>query len=113
VATARFSSYEVIENGEIFGESGPLSRIFPHWLNGATGKTIPFSRKDDGGDLVESSFLFQGLLTARQYFNADNEMEKELRNRISWLWNEAEWDWYTRDGRDQLYGTGVPTMAGL
>jgi len=77
--------------------------IFPHWLNGATGKTIPFSRKDDGGDLVESSFLFQGLLTARQYFDADNEMEKELRNRISWLWNEAEWDWYTRDGRDQLY----------
>ena len=22
--------------------------VFPHWLNGATGKTIPFSRKDDG-----------------------------------------------------------------
>ena len=26
--------------------------VFPHWLNGATGKTIPFSRKDDGADLV-------------------------------------------------------------
>ncbi len=38
--------------------------IFPHWLNGETGKTIPFSRKDDGGDLVETSFLFQGLSTA-------------------------------------------------
>lgn len=30
--------------------------VFPHWLNGETGKTIPFSRKDDGADLVESSF---------------------------------------------------------
>ena len=40
---------------------------FPHWLNGNTGKTIPFSRKDDGGDLVETSFLMMGLLSARQY----------------------------------------------
>src|SRR6187401_673202 len=60
---------------------------FPHWLDGATGKTIPFSRKDDGGDLVESSFLFQGLLFARQYFAGDNRAERELRNRIGWLWN--------------------------
>jgi hypothetical protein len=77
--------------------------VFPHWLNGATGKTIPFGRKDDGGDLVETSFLFQGLLTARQYFNADTDLERELRNRITWIWNEVEWDWHTRDGRDQLY----------
>ena len=61
--------------------------IFPHWLHGATGKTIPFSRKDDGGDLVESSFLFQGLLTARQYFNLDTPKEKELRDRINWHWS--------------------------
>ena len=77
--------------------------IFPHWLNGETGKTIPFSRKDDGGDLVESSFLFQGLLTARQYFNRDTPKENELRNRINWLWNGAEWNWHTRGGMDLLY----------
>lgn len=76
---------------------------FPHWLNGATGKTIPFSRKDDGADLVETSFLFQGLLCARQYFNADNRTESQLRNRINSLWNDIEWDWFTRDGRDVLY----------
>ena len=52
--------------------------IFPHWLNGETGKTIPFSRKDDGGDLVETSFLFQGLLTARQYFNKDTPKGKRV-----------------------------------
>ena len=77
--------------------------VFPHWLNGETGKTIPFSRKDDGADLVETSFLFQGLLTARQYFNQTNPIETELRNRINGLWNDIEWDWFTRNGQDVLY----------
>src|SRR6266404_4937520 len=54
--------------------------VFPHWMDGATGKTIPFSRKDDGADLVETSYLFEGLLCARQYFNQDNRVEHELRN---------------------------------
>lgn len=77
--------------------------VFPHWLNGATGKTIAFSRKDDGADLVETSFLMQGLLTARQYFKQDNPAERDLRNRITWLWNDIEWNWFTRDGQEVLY----------
>src|SRR5918994_7132190 len=36
--------------------------MWPHWLNGKTGKVIPFSRRDDAADMVESAFLFQGLL---------------------------------------------------
>ncbi|MDB5202701.1 MAG: beta-glucosidase [Ferruginibacter sp.] len=77
--------------------------VFPHWINGTTGKTIPFSRKDDGADLVETSYLFQGLLSARQYFNKNTPVENDLRNRINWLWNDIEWDWFTRDGREVLY----------
>ena len=77
--------------------------VFPHWLNGATGETIPFSRKDDGADLVESSYLFQGLLCARQYFDGDNRIERELRNRIGWLWNDIEWNWFTKGGEEVLY----------
>ncbi len=77
--------------------------VFPHWLNGSTGVTIPFSRKDDGADLVETSYLMQGLLCARQYFNADNDIEHELRNRINWMWNDIEWNWFTKDGQDVLY----------
>jgi len=77
--------------------------VFPHWLHGGTGKTIPFSRKDDGADLVETSFLFQGLLCVRQYFNGDDKTERELRNRITWLWNDVEWNWHTREGQDVLY----------
>lgn len=77
--------------------------VFPHWLNGETGKTIPFSRKDDGADLVEHSFLLQGLLAARQYFDKDNPKEKELRNRINALWRETEWNFFTQDSRKVLY----------
>lgn len=77
--------------------------VFPHWLDGATGKTIPFSRKDDGADLVETSFLMQGLLCVRQYFNGNNPVEQELRNRINWLWSEMEWNWFTKNGEEVLY----------
>jgi len=77
--------------------------VFPHWLNGATGKTIPFSRKDDGADLVETSYLFQGLLCVRQYFDQNNNVESQLRNRINWLWNDIEWNWFTKGGEEVLY----------
>ncbi|GAA3970968.1 glucoamylase family protein [Mucilaginibacter dorajii] len=76
---------------------------FPHWMNGETGKVIPFGRKDDGGDIVESAYLFQGLLCAKQYFTANTPKEQRIRDVISWMWGEMEWDWYTRDGRDALY----------
>jgi hypothetical protein len=76
--------------------------VWPHFLNGDTGRTIPFSRKDDGSDLVETSFLIAGLLCARQYFDADDEPETRLRAAIDWLWRETEWDWHTRDGRNVL-----------
>jgi hypothetical protein len=77
--------------------------IFPHFLNGETGRTIAFTRKDDGADLVETSYLFVGLLSARQYFDRDDVPEIELRNFINWLWNDAEWNWHTRGGRNALY----------
>ena len=77
--------------------------VFPHWMNGATGKTIKFSRKDDGADLVETSYLFEGLLCARAYFNADNNVENEIRGRITSLWNDIEWNWFTKNGQEVLY----------
>ena len=82
---------------------------FPHWLNGETGKVIPFSPKDDGGDLVETAYLLQGLLCARQYLNKNNSDESKLRGQITWLWNEVEWDWYTRGGISVLYWHWSPS----
>jgi hypothetical protein len=75
---------------------------FPHWLNGETGKVIRFSLKDDGGDLVETSFLFQGLLTARQYYTVDNATERDIRNKILWMWEAVEWNWFTQN-QNELY----------
>lgn len=68
-----------------------------HFNNGETAKTMPvFGMFDDGGDLVETAFLMQGLLAARQYFNGPSESEKSLYRRISHLWETVEWDWYRR-----------------
>ena len=76
---------------------------WPHWLNGETGKVHPFSNKDDGGDLVETAFLIEGLLTVSEYFKEGNEKEKELVSKIDALWKGVEWDWYTKGGEDVLY----------
>jgi hypothetical protein len=69
---------------------------WPHWMNGNTGDVIPFSANDNGGDLVETSFLVQGLLTFRQYLNSGIAEENSLINRINILWHGVEWDWYRR-----------------
>ncbi|MDE3125250.1 MAG: Ig-like domain-containing protein [Bacteroidota bacterium] len=76
---------------------------FAHWINGATGATIPFSTQDDGADLVETSYLMQGLLCARQYFNGTNTTETALRNNINFLWNAVEWNWFTQNNQSVLY----------
>lgn len=84
--------------------------VWPHWLNGQTGKVKPFSTKDDGADLVESSFLIQGLLIARQYFKDGNESEKDLANKIDKLWREMNWQWYL-NGKDVLYWHWSPNYG--
>lgn len=76
---------------------------WPHWLNGNTGKVIPFSANDNGGDLVETAFLVQGLLTMCQYLNPLVPEESTLINRINALWETVEWDWYRRGGQEVLY----------
>ncbi|TWJ00622.1 hypothetical protein JN11_01878 [Mucilaginibacter frigoritolerans] len=76
---------------------------FPHWLNGSTGAVVPFSTQDDGADLVETSFLMEGLLTARQYFNAASTDETNLRADINTLYNNVEWDWFRQNAQNTLY----------
>jgi hypothetical protein len=76
--------------------------VWPHWWYGETGKTKPFSKFDDGGDLVETSFLLQGLLCVRQYFKNGNSIEKQIAHRIDKLWKQVEFDWYT-NGENVLF----------
>lgn len=82
-----------------------------HWIDGKTGKTKPFGKKDDGGDLVETAFLIQGLLTVKEYFKNGTEREKQLVNTIDKLWQDVEWDWYTKNGEDVLYWHWSPNYA--
>ncbi|MBI3138394.1 MAG: Ig-like domain-containing protein [Sphingobacteriales bacterium] len=76
---------------------------FPHWLNGTTGAIVPFSNNDNGADLVETSYLMMGLLTARQYFNGADAAETNLRSDINTLYNNVEWDWFRNGGQNVLY----------
>lgn len=69
---------------------------WPHFMNGTTGQTMPvFGMFDDGGDIVETAFLMEGLLSARQYATQQNETERNLRQAISDLWDAVDWRWYT------------------
>ncbi|MDD4991620.1 MAG: glucoamylase family protein [Paludibacter sp.] len=74
-----------------------------HWYDANTGKAFSFSQYDDGGDLVETAFLTEGLLTAREYFRNGNAEEQTLVNRITKLWETIEWNWYTQGSTDALY----------
>lgn len=86
-----------------FLESVPVYHgAFSHWYNGATGETVSFSEFDNGGDLVETSLLMQGLLINRQYFDEETEVQQNIRSRITTLFENVEWSWYTR-GENVLY----------
>lgn len=68
-----------------------------HWMDGTTGKAITFGNKDDGGDIVETAFLCQGLIAVREYFKNGNSAEKALATKADKLWKGVEWKWYTND----------------
>jgi hypothetical protein len=85
--------------------------VWPHWLNGETGRVKPFSPDDDGGDIVETSYLLQGLLCVRQYFKDGNEKEKALASKIDKLWREVDFEWYRNGGKNVLYWHWSPDKA--
>lgn len=88
---------------DFLGKADRYHGVWSHWINGETGHTKPFGKKDNGGDLVESSFLMSGLLMTREYFKNGNEAEKNLAADIDKLWKEMEFDWHTRGGQDVIY----------
>ncbi len=76
---------------------------WPHWINGTNGNVLSFSTMDNGGDLVETAFLAQGLICVREYFkNSTNASELALAQKADDLWKGIEWKWYTK-GENTLY----------
>lgn len=88
---------------DFLGQADRFHGAWSHWLNGSSGKALPFSQKDNGGDLVETAYMAAGLLAVRQYLNAGDSDESVLISKINDLWNSIEWDWYTRGGQNVLY----------
>lgn len=82
-----------------------------HWINGETGKVVPFGKKDNGGDLVETAFLVQGMICVREYFKNGNEEEKALAAKMDKLWKGVEWNWYTKGGQKVLYWHWSPSYG--
>ncbi len=84
---------------------------FSHWMNGATGATVAFGN-NNGADLVETSYLLEGLLSARQFFNTADANEILLRDSINSIWNNIEWNWFTQNGTQQsLYWQYNPSYT--
>jgi hypothetical protein len=85
---------------------------FSHWINGSTGVTIPFGTQDNGGDIVETSYLMEGLLCARQYFNSTTDTsEINLRNNINKIWNGINWNWYRQNNANVLTWNWSPNYG--
>ncbi|MEO7175050.1 MAG: glucoamylase family protein [Saprospiraceae bacterium] len=84
---------------------------WPHWMNGVTGKVIPFSPMDNGGDLVETAFMVEGILTVRQYLNTSNPQELALYNQLTQLWESVEWSWYRKPSTNSLYWHWSPNFG--
>lgn len=84
-----------------------------HFMSGRTGHVIPhFQIYDDGADLVETSFMMQGLLAARGYYTRNTPAERELRARITRLWEGVDWDWFrATPKRDALYWHWSPNYG--
>ena len=114
-----------IERGFITREQGieRLNKIFnflenadrfhgawSHWINGSSGNVIPFSAKDDGGDLVETAFLVQGLICVKEYLKNGTDAEKALATKADILWKGVQWNWYTQN-QEVLYWHWSPNFG--
>ena len=93
---------------DFFETADRFHGAWPHWIDGASGQVIPFSPEDNGGDLVETAFLAQGLICVKEYFKNGSTQEQTLANQADVLWKGVEWDWYTQ-GQNKLYWHWSPT----
>lgn len=104
-AVSRFSTaLTFLENADKFHGA------WSHWINGSNGNVIPFSTNDNGGDLVETSFLCQGLICVREYFKNGTAQEQLLAQKADDLWKGVEWDWYTKN-ENVLYWHWSPSVG--
>ncbi|MET4082489.1 hypothetical protein ABIB40_002447 [Pedobacter sp. UYP30] len=96
---------------DFLGKADRFHGAWPHWLNGETGKVIPFGKKDNGGDLVETSFLAQGLICINEYFKDGSAKERALAKTADFLWRGIDFNWYRNGGQNVLFWHWSPEYA--
>lgn len=95
---------------DFLGKADRFHGAWSHWIDGNTGKVKPFGTKDNGGDLVETSFLVAGMITVREYLKDGSEKEKAVAQKFDALWKGVEWQWYTNQ-KNVLYWHWSPSYA--
>jgi len=95
---------------DFLGKADRFHGAWSHWIEGNTGKVKPFGTKDNGGDLVETSFLVAGMITVREYLKDGSEKEKAVAQKYDALWKGVEWNWYTNN-KNVLYWHWSPNYA--
>ncbi|CAA9203106.1 hypothetical protein FLA105534_04430 [Flavobacterium bizetiae] len=95
---------------DFLGKADRFHGAWSHWIDGNTGKVKPFGTKDNGGDLVETSFLVAGMITVREYLKDGSESEKAVAQKYDALWKGVDWQWYTNN-KNVLYWHWSPSYA--
>lgn len=93
---------------DFFENADRFHGAWSHWIDGGTGNVLPFSAEDNGGDLVETAFLAQGLICIKEYFKNGTTEEQALATQADNLWKGIEWDWYTQS-QNTLYWHWSPS----
>jgi len=74
-----------------------------HWYNANTGETQRFSEMDDGGDIVETSYVAEALVALKNYFSGTDTKSTQIRQKADQLWKEINWNWYQQGWQNVLY----------
>jgi len=102
------------QDGEFPGrydESHPLSWRFCSLDERGTGATIPFGSKDDGGDIVETSYLMAGVALRPSVFQQQHrrgEMNSAIRSTNM---ERRRLDLVPAGGQQTLYWNWSPNYA--
>ncbi len=73
-----------------------------HWYNADTKASQKFGDKDDGGDIVETSYVAAAMIALKNYFDGTDGKSVQIRQKADQLWKEIDWRWY-QNGQNVLF----------
>lgn len=83
---------------KFLGKAERFKGVWAHWYN-PDGTSHPFGDQVKTGDLVETSFVMAGLIAAKEYYDNNNVIEKEIRDSVDSFINSVDWKFYASSGQ--------------